>query len=381
MTDVLSKIPLVGWGPIITIAAIAVSCLIIAVLLWRNHKVWRWVFVFLFLVFGVGTAADYVNTQFAYYDNAADLLGIPTYPTVRRQRQWRPTSSNSPTAPSPRSPCPTPRASSAAFEAQVWLPPQYFSDPRAALPGRLSSCTGTPARRPTGSTCGRRRSHRPQRGAGRSPGHPRHARGLQNNLTGDSLCVDTAAQGNAETYITKDVIAAIDTQLRTTTNAKGRAIGGLSMGGFCGLNLGPQAPRPVLGGPRPLRRDRVRAATPCPAGTRRSTAARTGSSKADANSPTKYVSTLDGSKGPAIWMDVGTSDAAIIAADADARCPSCRSKGFTVEFRHPPGAHDYTYWTAGLKDALPWAAQKLQPAPHLSTPGIAHHRRAPLTDA
>ena len=82
MTDVLSKIPLVGWGPIITIAAIAVSCLIIAILLWRNHKVWRWVFVLLFLVFGVGAVGDYVNTKFAYFDNAADLLGIPTYPTV-----------------------------------------------------------------------------------------------------------------------------------------------------------------------------------------------------------------------------------------------------------------------------------------------------------
>ena len=118
MTDVLSKIPLVGWGPIITIAAIAVSCLIIAVLLWRNHKVWRWVFVLLFLVFGVGAVGDYVNTQFAYYDNAADLLGHPDLPDGRRQRAVAPTSSSSPTAPSPRSTSPTPRAKFGSFDGQ-----------------------------------------------------------------------------------------------------------------------------------------------------------------------------------------------------------------------------------------------------------------------
>jgi S-formylglutathione hydrolase FrmB len=42
--------------------------------------------------------------------------------------------------------------------------------------------------------------------------------------------------------------------------------------------------------------------------------------------------------------------------------PKLQARGFTVEFRQQPGAHEYTYWTAALKDALPWAAQKLSPA-------------------
>src|SRR5690349_6334357 len=58
VVDVLAEIPLVGWGPIITIAALAVVCLILAILLWRNHKVWRVVFVLLFLVLGAAAVGD-----------------------------------------------------------------------------------------------------------------------------------------------------------------------------------------------------------------------------------------------------------------------------------------------------------------------------------
>src|SRR5690349_2780940 len=80
--NVLSSIPLVGWGPIIAIAAIAVIFLVLAVVTWRNHKVWRWVFVALFVIVGLGAVGDWVNTQFARFDTAADLFGIPNYPTV-----------------------------------------------------------------------------------------------------------------------------------------------------------------------------------------------------------------------------------------------------------------------------------------------------------
>ena len=65
---------------------------------------------------------------------------------------------------------------------------------------------------------------------------------LQNGVTGDSLCVDTASQGNAETYLLKDVITAVDNQLRTKVDPKHRGIGGLSMGGYCALNLGLKHP-------------------------------------------------------------------------------------------------------------------------------------------
>ena len=147
MTDVLSKIPLVGWGPIITIAALAVFCLIIAILLWRNHKVWRWLFVFLFLVFSVGAVADYVNTKFSYFDNAADLLG--SRPTRRVDAVTPATSNRSPTARVTKITVPDTASHFGDFEANVWLPPQYFTNPREHFPVMLL-LHGNPGRPPTG---------------------------------------------------------------------------------------------------------------------------------------------------------------------------------------------------------------------------------------
>ena len=86
MTDVLSKIPLLGWGPILTLGAIAVCFLILAILLWRNHKVWRWVFVFLFLVFGVGTGADVANTPNSWSDCIGSSSSSP--PSSCSGRCW-----------------------------------------------------------------------------------------------------------------------------------------------------------------------------------------------------------------------------------------------------------------------------------------------------
>ena len=60
MADVLSEIPLLGWGTVVGIAAVAVVCLILAILLWRKHKVWRWVFVALFSLFGLAAVDRYL---------------------------------------------------------------------------------------------------------------------------------------------------------------------------------------------------------------------------------------------------------------------------------------------------------------------------------
>jgi S-formylglutathione hydrolase FrmB len=358
VTDVLSKIPLVGWGPVITIAALGVCCLIIAVLLWRKHKVWSALFVLLFLAFGVGTAADYVNTQFAYFDNAADLLGIPTYPTVDGNASG-PDVQPQPNGAVTQISVPDTASKFGAFEAQVWLPPQYFTNPRQHFPV-VYLLHGNPGQ-PTDwlTAAGGAATFLDLANSGR-PVIVVMPEDIQNNVTGDSLCVDTASQGNAETYLTKDVIAAVDTKLRTQTNAKGRGIGGLSMGGFCALNLGLKHPD-LYSAVMDLSGETASDPDTLSGGNQALYGGSDWQAKADANSPIKYVPTLDGSKGPAIYLGSGASDAKVIA-DMQAIMPKLQSRGFTVEFRQLPGAHEYTYWTAGLKDGLPWVAQKLSPA-------------------
>jgi S-formylglutathione hydrolase FrmB len=350
---VLSSIPLVGWGPIIAIAALAVIFLIIAILMWRNHKVWRWVFVFLFVVVGLGAVADYVNTRFAYYDNVADLLGVPTYPTVDgnasgQQVQQQPNGAVTTIS------IPDTNSHFGQFDANVWLPPQYFSDPRAHFPVVLL-LHGNPG----SNNDWLNGSFAAQTGlAAAQSGKPVilvFPVTLQNSITGDSLCLDTASQGNAETYLLKDVVPTIDTKFRTEADAKHRGIGGLSMGGYCALNLGLKHPE-VFQVAMDFSGETFPVADTLPGGLQELFGPNY-QQQADANNPSKYWSQLDGSKGPAVFLYCGTGDTAILSA-MQTLAPQLKSKGFTVELQSGPGAHDFTTFGDGFKAALPWAAAR-----------------------
>jgi S-formylglutathione hydrolase FrmB len=353
---VLSSIPLVGWGPIIAIAAIAVIFLIIAILTWRNHKVWRWVFVFLFLVFGVGAVGDYVNTKFAYYDNLADLFGVPTYPVVD------PNASGSQVQQQPNGAVTTisiPDTNShfGQFEANVWLPPQYFSDPKASFPVILL-LHGNPGSNNdwlNGSSAAQTGLASAQAG---KPVILVFPVSLQNSVTGDSLCLDTASQGNAETYLLKDVVPTIDNKFRTKPDPKHRGIGGLSMGGYCALNLGLKHPD-VFQVALDFSGETYPVADTLPGGLQELFGPNY-QQQADANNPSKYWSQLNGSMGPAVFLYCGTGDTAILSA-MQTLVPQLKSKGFTVELQSGPGAHDFTTFGNGFKVALPWAAARFYP--------------------
>lgn len=59
--------------------------------------------------------------------------------------------------------------------------------------------------------------------------------------THNSLCADTS-QGNAETYLTRDVVEWTERHLPVATNARMWAIGGFSQGGTCTTQLAPRHP-------------------------------------------------------------------------------------------------------------------------------------------
>lgn len=353
MADVLADIPLVGWGPIITVAALAVCCLIIAVLLWRNHKVWRWLFVFLFIVLGVGSAADYVNTQFAYYDNVAQLAGLPTYPTVDGN------ASGSEVQQQPNGAVTSVSISDSnshfgSYDANVWLPPQYFSDPRAHFPVVLLM-HGNPGSNNdwlNGSSAAETGLAVAKSG---KPVILVFPTVLQNGVTGDSLCLDTPTQGNAETYLLKDVVPTIDKMFRTRVDAKQRGIGGLSMGGYCALNLGLKNPD-LFSVALDFSGETSPVADTLPGGLQELLGANW-QQQANVNDPARYWSQLDGSKGPAVFMYSGTGDVAILSA-MQKLAPELQSKGFTVKVGSGPGTHDFVTFGNGLKEALPWAAAR-----------------------
>ena len=141
-------------------------------------------------------------------------MGIPTYPTAEGA-----TTSGAQLTPQPNGAVtsitvPDTQSHFGSYEAKVWLPPQYFTDARAHFPviilahGNPGQPTDwlTAAGAPTSAL------------AVASSGKPVilvMPVVLQTAISGDSLCVDSASQGNVETYIVKDVVAAVDDQLRT----------------------------------------------------------------------------------------------------------------------------------------------------------------------
>ncbi len=352
MDAILAKIPLVGIGPVLVISAVALFFLVMGFMAWRRSKVLSILLVLMFVVVGLGAAADWINTQKAYYDTAADLFGIPSYPVGDGAEIAGPAVQPQPNGLVVTIQVPDTQSKFGAFDAKVWLPPQYFTDARTHFPVVLL-IAGNPGLNTDWLTSGGAASTGLAVAQSGKPVILVMPTVLRDRAFGDSLCLDTASQGNVETYLTKDVIAAVDDQLRTNVDPKQRGIGGLSMGGFCALNLGLKHPdlfSTVLdfsGDTEPVV-DTLPGGLPDLFGPNYQPAV-------DANTPAKYLNTLNPARGPAIWMDVGASDAGSLG-QISALVPKLKAKGFTVEFHTRPGDHDFTTFTNGLREALPWAA-------------------------
>ncbi len=357
MDKILAGIPLVGIGPILVVAAIAVFFLVMAIMAWRHHRGWSVALVLLFVVFGVGAVGDYINTKFAYFDTVADLLGIPTYPTTEGAVPSGPQVQAQPDGTVATINIPDTQSHFGTFDAKVWLPPQYFTDPRAHFPV-VYLIAGNPGLNTDWLTAGGAATTGLQVAKSGKPVILVMPTVLQDRATGDSLCLDTAAQGNAETYVVKDVVTAVDDQLRTQVDPKQRGIGGLSMGGYCALNLCLKHPD-VYSAVLDFSGDTEPVVDTLPGGLQELFGPDY-QKQVDANTPAKYLAQLDASKGPAIWMDVGASDVGAIG-QMTPLVPKLKAKGFTVDLHTRPGAHDFATFTAGLRDALPWVAARFYP--------------------
>ena len=219
---------------------------------------------------------------------------------------------------------PDPTSHFGAFDAKVWLPPQYFSDPTARFPV-VVLIHGNPGLNTDWLTSGDAAATAL---AGAKAGKPVilvMPTVLRDHSFGDSLCLDTAAQGNAETYVTQDLVAAVDGQLRTKADPTQRGIGGLSMGGYCALNLGLKHPD-VYSVVLDFSGDTVPTVDTLPGGLAQLFGPNYQKS-VDANTPAKYLGQLDASRGPALWIDVGQSDEAL--KEISGLVPLLKNKGYT----------------------------------------------------
>ncbi|MCX5579079.1 alpha/beta hydrolase [Kaistia terrae] len=189
---------------------------------------------------------------------------------------------------------------------------------------------------------------------------------------GDSWYVDNPDEGSLgpmETALTSDLIAAIDARVPTAACREGRAIGGLSMGGYGALFLSLRHPdrfkaaislsgaiaepmRP--GDPRlhasfvrdlykgaygePINRDRfnslnlftIVAATPAP------------------------------SDPPGLWMAIGGQDYPELIRAGAHLAEVLQAQGYPVEQHGGAGRHFWDYWQRAIEPALIWLSPQLK---------------------
>ena len=169
----------------------------------------------------------------------------------------------------------------------------------------------------------------------------------------DSECLNAVGAGQKlETYLTRVVVNTIDRTFRTIPSRSGRAIGGMSSGGYCALNLGLRhlaIYSTILSsmpygdpGPGPLRR-------------------MLGGSMAlfHANSPSWYVSRMAFPQRVAVFLDASTDDRVTLNT-ARTMAAVLAARGQYVALRIAPGlGHTWREARAELPYSLVFASQHL----------------------
>jgi enterochelin esterase-like enzyme len=168
----------------------------------------------------------------------------------------------------------------------------------------------------------------------------------------DTECLDSTTGGaQVETYVTDVVIPWVDRTLPTVPDREHRAIGGMSSGGFCALNLG-------------LRHldtfSAIMALEPYgdPGGGGRAMLAT--QEELEANSPSHYIPTMDFTAPVAVFLD-GGSEAPRFDREANRRLAAALTeRGQTVALREEPGqGHTWAMVHAGLPYGLEFVSEHL----------------------
>lgn len=188
---------------------------------------------------------------------------------------------------------------------------------------------------------------------------------------GDSWYVDNPDKhslGRMETALTTDLIAAIDARLPTAACRTGRAIGGLSMGGYGALFLslrhpdlfsvaislsGAIADPMPPGDPRlhaPFVRDLYKGSYGEPIDRDRFNSL---------NLFTIVAATPAGQNPPSIWMAIGEQDYPELIRAGGRLAKALKAQGYSVESRSGEGRHFWDYWQRAIEPALIWLSPQL----------------------
>lgn len=346
--------------------AVGMFALILAVPRLRRAKSWR---TRLISIIAVGSvvlgAANGVNREFDAYPTLASLVESDEVDAASPDEfdahgiqivdlpDWRPPSDLPGRGRLVTMPIPPTRSGFQARDAIVYLPPAYSSNPRPRLPV-LVLLAGQPGSPSDWLHSGAMPSTMDAFAASHRGVTPVVivADGTGTRWA-NPACVDSPA-GNVSTYLTADLRAWADHELTVARDRRGWAVGGLSYGGTCAMQLVTNHPdvysvflnmsgqlEPTIGSRR------------------------------------RTVNTLFGGNEEAFRrvnpMDImavrafpETSGAFVVGADDSEYRPdlervyaSAKRSGMQVELTTLPGGHSFAVWRAGLADRLPWIAAHL----------------------
>lgn len=240
-----------------------------------------------------------------------------------------------------------------ARDAQVYLPPSYFTNPRPLLPV-LVLMTGQPGKpldwlqggKLTATMDSFAREHE-----GLAP-IVVIADGTGSQMA-NPLCTNSS-QGNVATYLAKDVPAAVAQAFQVDTDPRAWAIGGLSYGGTCALQMATNYPEvyptflDLSGQLEPSLGDRQRTVDEIFGGDEPAFVA---------VNPMDLLATRKFPDSGGAFV-VGTDDNEFKPGQQKVY-EAAKAAGMDVRYLEIPGGHSFAVWSAGVEQELLWISQRL----------------------
>jgi S-formylglutathione hydrolase FrmB len=342
---------------------------------WRRRRWWVRILAAGAAVLVVVGAAEGVNTVYGAFPSVASALQLPPYDQVGAGsvlagpasptdvpdrplwRTWRVPAGQPAHGAVTQVTIPAPRSGFPARAAWLYLPPAYLTAHRPLLPVlvMIAGQPGSPRDWLDGGQLAQRMDAFAATHGGLAP-----VVVLPDALGGElanPLCMDSAL-GHADTYLARDVVAWVSRHLPVDPDHAHWAVGGLSYGGTCALQLAVAHPAlfptffDASGQQEPTLGSRARTVAAAFGGDRAAFAAVNPLDELRHRSyPASAGYLVAGAQDPSFLRQQET-----VAAEA-------RQAGMTITTARTPGRHDWRVWGAGLTDALPWLAARMGLAP------------------
>lgn len=245
------------------------------------------------------------------------------------------------------------RSGFTARDAQIYLPPAYFAPRRPLLPVLvlLAGQPGGPGDWYAGGRLAQTMDDFAARHDGLAPVVV-VADGTGSALA-NPLCLDSKL-GNVATYLATDVPDWVRTHLQVQPDARSWAVGGLSYGGTCALQLATNHPDvyptflDLSGQLEPTLGDRQRTVDSAFGGNQ---AAFTAVNPMDLMAARRYPDTAG------VFV-VGSDDHDYVSG-LHTLYDAARNAGMDVRLVELPGGHSFAVWSAGVATEVDWLSQRL----------------------